>query len=257
MISCFGLNASTLVSNTNTSLSTEEGEGFGLAFLDFVTELASRPTVPHVLSLSLGSLSAASCDLLCSEAVKTGQTTHEECHKFLQEQRQVCMFLSQDQVARINHGLMAIGLRGTSVFGSSGDGGSHWSFGPFHGFGKLPKLLNQIGCEFNFPIFPSPSPCAAAARPQPRTLLVLEPPSRACVRVRAMRAQLHDLCGRHRLARGRPIEASDVAWLGRRLLVAVWPAGAPGGGGERLSEQHGWPAPEHELQRLGPRVSRH
>ena len=56
MISAFGMNASTLVSNTNTSISTEEGDGFGLAFLDFVTELASRPVVPHVLSLSLGSL---------------------------------------------------------------------------------------------------------------------------------------------------------------------------------------------------------
>jgi len=58
MITSFGLNVSTLVSNTNTSMSTEEGKGFGLAMLDFVTELASRKTVPHVLSLSLGSLSA-------------------------------------------------------------------------------------------------------------------------------------------------------------------------------------------------------
>ena len=35
----------TLVSNTNTSMSTEEGEGFGLAFLDFVSEVtpAAQP----------------------------------------------------------------------------------------------------------------------------------------------------------------------------------------------------------------------
>ena len=44
---CFGLNASTLVSNTNASMSTEEGEGFGYAMLDFVSELANRPVVPQ------------------------------------------------------------------------------------------------------------------------------------------------------------------------------------------------------------------
>ena len=69
------------------------------------------------------------------------------------------MYISQAQVQRINLGLMALGLRGVSVLGSSGDGGSHWSFGEFHGLGKIPKLLNKIGCEFQFPIFPSPSPC--------------------------------------------------------------------------------------------------
>jgi hypothetical protein len=158
MISAFGMNATTIVSNTNTSMSTEEGDGFGLALLDFVTELASRPSVPHVLSLSLGSLSAFSCDLLCSEAVKTGETSHEECEAFLQQQRQVCMFTSKAQVARINLALQALGMRGVSVLGSSGDGGSHWSFGPFRGFGKMARLLNKIGCEFQFPIFPSPSP---------------------------------------------------------------------------------------------------
>ena len=47
MIASFGLNVSTLVSNTNTSSSTEEGSGFGLALLDFLTQLASRDTVPQ------------------------------------------------------------------------------------------------------------------------------------------------------------------------------------------------------------------
>ena len=158
MISAFGMNASTLVTNTNTSHSTEEGDGFGLALLDFVTELTSRPTVPHVLSLSLGSLSAYSCDLLCTAAAQTGEVGLAECRAYLQKQRQVCMFVSQAQVARINHALMALGLRGVSVLGSSGDGGSHWSFGKFHGFGKLPRVLNKVGCTYNFPIFPSPSP---------------------------------------------------------------------------------------------------
>jgi len=158
MIASFGMNASTLVSNTNASLSTEESDGFGLAMLDFVTELASRPTVPHVLSLSLGSLSAFSCQLLCDEAAKTGEVTLAACRQYLEQQRQVCMFMSTEQVSRINTGLMALGLRGVSVFGSSGDGGSHWSFEPFRGFGKIPRVLNKVGCQFNFPIFPSPSP---------------------------------------------------------------------------------------------------
>lgn len=57
MITSFGLNVSTLVSNTNTSASTEEGVGFGQALLDFITTLAARPVLPQVLSLSLGSLS--------------------------------------------------------------------------------------------------------------------------------------------------------------------------------------------------------
>jgi hypothetical protein len=54
MIASFGLGVSTLVSNTNTSSSTEEGSGFGQALLDFLTSLAQRETIPNVLSMSLG-----------------------------------------------------------------------------------------------------------------------------------------------------------------------------------------------------------
>ena len=88
MISSFGLNATTIVSNTNVSSSTEEGKGFGDALLIFLTDLASRKELPQVLSLSLGSLSAASCDLLRTEAVKKGVSA-EKCNEFLQSQRQV------------------------------------------------------------------------------------------------------------------------------------------------------------------------
>ena len=42
MISSFGLGATTVVSNTNTSSSTEEGDGFGEALLLFLTSLAQR-----------------------------------------------------------------------------------------------------------------------------------------------------------------------------------------------------------------------
>merc|ERR1712137_1518460 len=108
MITAFGLNVTTLVSNTNTSSSTEEGEGFGQALLDFATELAQRETVPQGLSMSLGSLSPASCDLLCSEAVKMGHTD-EECRAYMQERRQVCMYLSQDQFACISTALQVLG----------------------------------------------------------------------------------------------------------------------------------------------------
>eukprot|EP00958_Prasinococcus_capsulatus_P014522 scaffold1533_cov388-Prasinococcus_capsulatus_cf.AAC.5 len=88
MIASFGLNIETLVSNTNTSTSTEEGNGFGQAFLDFTVELASRKIVPNVLSLSLGSLSAASCDLMCDKAVERG-FDRQDCENYFQTQRQV------------------------------------------------------------------------------------------------------------------------------------------------------------------------
>jgi hypothetical protein len=47
---------------------------------------------------------------------------------------------------------------GVSVFGSSGDGGSHWSFREFPSDTPMGKTLNEVGCQFMFPIFPSPSP---------------------------------------------------------------------------------------------------
>jgi len=156
MIASFGLNVSTLISNTNSSRSTEEGKGFGQALLDFVTELASRKTLPQVLSISLGSLGAYSCDLLCSEAVKRGHSM-KECTDYLQQQRQVCMYISQQQVARIHTGFQLLGNRGVSVFGSSGDGGSHFSFQEFQG-GAIADTLNEISCAFQIPVFPTESP---------------------------------------------------------------------------------------------------
>eukprot|EP00440_Ansanella_granifera_P062114 gb/GFBE01067341.1/.p1 GENE.gb/GFBE01067341.1/~~gb/GFBE01067341.1/.p1 ORF type:complete len:568 (+),score=112.16 gb/GFBE01067341.1/:1-1704(+) len=155
MIASFGLNAETIVSNTNTSASTEEGLGFGQAMLDFLTELSGRPRLPQVLSLSLGSLSAASCDKLCDEAAKQGHS-HDDCVSFLQSQRQVCMFMSQDQVKRIDTALQILGARGVTVFGSSGDGGSHFSFGKFSG-GEMADILNKISCELQMPVFPTTS----------------------------------------------------------------------------------------------------
>ncbi len=156
MISSFGLNVTTLVSNTNTSASTEETNGFGAALLDFVADLSANASVPHILSMSLGSLSAASCDLLCDEISKMGFTV-QECNAYMATQRQVCMFLSTDQTERINTYFMALGLRGVTVMGSSGDGGSHFSFTTFKG-GSIADALNQVSCKFQIPVFPTASP---------------------------------------------------------------------------------------------------
>ena len=158
MTAAFGLNATTLVSNTNTSMSTEESDGFGLAMLDFITELAGRPQVPHVLSLSR----SAACPRPTRPPLQRGRQDgrRDPCRMpDLPGEAAAGLHVRIDgQVAKINTALMALGLRGVSVFGSSGDGGSHWSFGPFEGFGKVARTLNKVGCAFNFPIFPSPSP---------------------------------------------------------------------------------------------------
>ena len=162
MIASFGLNVSTLVSNTNTSASTEETTGFGAALLDFVTSLAARPAgkaMPHVLSMSLGSLSGASCALLCARAAATRKHTLAECEAYIATQRQVCMFLSPAQSARINVGLQVLGARGVTVLGSSGDGGSHFSFGKFSGGANdIAATLNEISCANQIPVFPTASP---------------------------------------------------------------------------------------------------
>jgi tripeptidyl-peptidase-1 len=81
----------------------------------------------------------------------------EECKAYLQQQRQVCMFLSQVQTDRINSAFKVLGARGVSVFGSSGDGGSHFSFGPFSD-GAIADTLNEISCEYNMPVYPTASP---------------------------------------------------------------------------------------------------
>lgn len=162
MTSCMGLNVETIVENTNASSSTEEGKGFGLALLDFLTDLSSRPAdrMPQILSISLGSLSSHSCNLLCSEAQKQGYSL-ETCNAYLQQQRQVCMYLSDKQTDRISTALQVLGLRGVTVFGSAGDGGSHFSFEPFQEDPFRPGLanvLNEISCAHSMPVFPTSSP---------------------------------------------------------------------------------------------------
>lgn len=150
----------TYVANTNTSQSTEEGLGFGYAFLDFVQTLTSQPQIPNVLSLSLGSLSADSCEILCQNIQKAGYS-EQQCVKYMNEQRQVCMMDSGDQEDLINIAFMKLGARGMTIVAASGDGGSHFSFQPFPDYG-IGHALNQVSCSLNFPTFPAASPYVTA-----------------------------------------------------------------------------------------------
>lgn len=169
-ISSMALGCKTLVSNTNTSKSTEETYGFGYAFLDFLIEIAGRPSVPGVLSFSLGSLSFKSCDILCSETARrtAGTSTPvsvKHCKAYMETQRQVCMFDSAKQMAAMSVQLMKLGARGVTVLAAAGDGGSHYSFTPFNTSPVCPScasVLNTVSCDLNFPTFPSASPYCLA-----------------------------------------------------------------------------------------------
>ena len=46
----------------------------------------------------------ASCKLLCDKAVELGHSA-QECHDYMQQQRQVCMYLSEEQTGRISTAL--------------------------------------------------------------------------------------------------------------------------------------------------------
>jgi len=88
--------------------------------------------------------------------------TAEECDAYMQTQRQVCMFLSQDHVARISTAFQVLGTRGVSIFAASGDGGSHFSFGAFSSETKLGEDLNTISCAHSIPVAPTSSPYLVA-----------------------------------------------------------------------------------------------
>jgi len=146
----------TLVANTNTSASTESGEGFGAALLTFLVDLNARDEVPMVLSMSLGSLSFGACDKVCHALSKKGHT-YDACWKYMQTQFQVCMFDSEVVEQRIDAELAKLGLRGVTVTAASGDGASHFAFGPFSG--DIGDSLNEIICtQMNMPVYPTCSP---------------------------------------------------------------------------------------------------
>jgi len=156
LISSMGEHVPTIVSNTNTSMETEEGQGFGWALLNFLIDMNNRDSVPTVLSMSLGSLSYHSCDAMCQYVYSQGGS-YEMCGAYLQKQRQVCMFPSADVENRINIEFAKLGLRGVTLLAASGDGGSHFSFQKYEGYGEIVRLLNEAACRFNWPTYPSSS----------------------------------------------------------------------------------------------------
>jgi len=153
----------TISCNTNDTASTEESTGFGPALEYFAGAFFSNWTddaLPKVLSFSLGSLSWDSCNILCTmtEQRTSGRITKADCEKFMETQRQVCMFTSGEEAERTSNEFMKLGLRGMSIFAATGDGGSHFSFGPFSRTREIGQILNEISCEYNFPTFPAASP---------------------------------------------------------------------------------------------------
>uniref|UniRef100_A0A7S4MF68 Peptidase S53 domain-containing protein n=1 Tax=Vannella robusta TaxID=1487602 RepID=A0A7S4MF68_9EUKA len=147
--------------NTDNSTDAEGGAGFGPAMLQFAMNINAMSNPPNVISLSLGSLSWASCDLMCTQAQALGAGSYSDCLTYVQSQFQVCMYTSADQVNRINDEFMKMGARGVSVFAATGDGGNHFSFGPFKPFGpnkQLAQTLNEISCNYTLPTFPAASP---------------------------------------------------------------------------------------------------
>ena len=157
MITSFGLNVETIVSNTNTSSSTEEGKGFGLALLILLLSWHPGKRCHKCCRLVLV-VCRHSVAIYFAKRLSIRVLTFPNVKNAPQDQRQVCMFMSKDQVNRINAAFKVLGARGTSVFGSSGDGGSHFNFGPFSGGGELGNALNEISCQYQMPVFPTTSP---------------------------------------------------------------------------------------------------
>lgn len=71
------------------------------------------------------------------------------------------MFLSDDQMERIDTAFRMISSKGTTLLGATGDGGSHFSFKPFP-IGRIGSALNKVSCDYNLPTFPASSPVVLA-----------------------------------------------------------------------------------------------
>ncbi len=75
------------------SLVCRPGYGFGPALLNFVTYLASNPTIPNVISMTLGSLSWDSCNIMCQQVSQSGGgITYQQCVAYMHNRdRCVCI----------------------------------------------------------------------------------------------------------------------------------------------------------------------
>eukprot|EP01005_Ploeotia_sp_CARIB1_P001698 NODE_60_length_1854_cov_421.672843_g59_i0.p1 GENE.NODE_60_length_1854_cov_421.672843_g59_i0~~NODE_60_length_1854_cov_421.672843_g59_i0.p1 ORF type:complete len:580 (-),score=132.34 NODE_60_length_1854_cov_421.672843_g59_i0:56-1795(-) len=151
----------TYVANTNKTKPTEEGPGFGWAFMDFLNTLTGDAEYKtNVLSISLGSLAYESCSLLCNGVVKLskGKYTYKECMHYVEyEQRQVCQYSNDYVETRANTELMKLSSLGVTVVTAAGDGGCHYSYHPFSG-SPMADYLNQLSCSHTLPVFPCSSP---------------------------------------------------------------------------------------------------
>jgi tripeptidyl-peptidase-1 len=161
LISAIAPGVLTQVSNTDTSEGAEEGDGFGPAMLLWLTNLVdgtSKSKLPLVISMSLGSLSWDSCNLLCEGVAQlAGQNvTYAQCQAYMQEQRQVCMYPDSAGVDRMDVEFIKLGAMGVTLMAATGDGGSHFSF-QFFDSDPIGTLLNQVACTANFPTFPAES----------------------------------------------------------------------------------------------------
>ena len=66
------------------------------------------------------------------------------------------MFSSEALEERIDTEMMKLGMCGTTITAASGDGASHFAFGPFQG--GIGDELNAIICqEMNMPVYPASS----------------------------------------------------------------------------------------------------
>jgi hypothetical protein len=95
--------------------------------------------------MSLGSLSFGSCDKVCNALAAKGGHTYKACWAYLQSQHQACMFGSLAVEQSIDKELQKLGLRGVTVTAASGDGASHFAFGPFSG--GIGSALDEIICD--------------------------------------------------------------------------------------------------------------
>ena len=163
IISGMAPGAVTIVSNTNNSKSPEEGPGFGYAQNAFLNDLTGEASPAEVVSLSLGSLTWKSCDILCKTVEKEGVESYADCLKEIQyNERQVCMFTNDLVIVQGNVEFMKLGLRGVTVVAASGDGGMHFSFQPFSLFTAIGRALNKAACAYTMPTFPASSPYVTA-----------------------------------------------------------------------------------------------
>ena len=77
-------------------------KGFGDALLYFALGMTFDPSPPLIISMSLGSLSYDSCNILCTQVEQLGVATYDYCTNFVQNQYQTCMYSSANLVSRIN-----------------------------------------------------------------------------------------------------------------------------------------------------------